>query len=244
MFNDQDDNFIYATDNVGTLDTNLLSSNNNNRQRVISLTISFALKTVAILMSFSSLLGLIISVANKQEPLWPLMNISQYAANYPAIYFFRIGTSISAILLIGISHTFFKERQLTRISSAASISTTSAINSKIGAWTILGFLVAGIGLGGAGLISCFENNDVHTSLAFAMFIAMACIQTGQITKSCASSRGSLLRCVSCMYLWFCLLMTILMASHVVEKVDYLISILEWTATIQICIWAFWFSDSL
>ena len=38
--------------------------------------------------------------------------------------------------------------------------------------------------------------------------------------------------------------TVLMASHAVAKVDYVISILEWTATGEILMWCWWYAGQI
>ena len=205
---------------------------------IISIRISFALRLVCFFMAISSLISLIISVSLNQQPLWPLRNISQYAAPYPSIYFFRIGTSISGILLIACAITFYQQRTNYKVRRVG-----------MGPFTILGFLLSGVGLMGAGLISCVENNDVHTSFAMVMFISEACVQFGNVfchsydgNKNCTTS--FILRVIGVVYLTVSLLLTILMASHVVDKIPYVISILEWSSTSEIIIWCWWFARKL
>ena len=187
-------------------------------------------------MAFSSLLSLAISVAKKQQPLWPLMNISQYAAPYPSIYFFRVGTSISGFLLMLCSVSFWQHRK--------HPASTSLGLAPI---TIMGFFLSGLGLVGAGLISCFENNDVHTTLAMLMFVSEASIQFGNVfchRYPEASSASRMWRAFGTVFLLMALVTTVLMASHAVPKVDYLISILEWTATGEILMWCWWYARQI
>jgi hypothetical protein len=206
----------------------------------IAINTSTTLRGVCFLMALSSLLSLAISVAKKQQPLWPLMNISQYAAPYPSIYFFRTGTSLSGFLLVLCSISFWQHR---KNPASASIG--------LGPMTIVGFFLSGLGLVGAGLISCFENNDVHTTLAMLMFVSEASIQFGNVfchrypeAASTGWTASRLCRAFGTVYLIGCLFTTVLMASHAVAKVDYVISILEWTATGEILMWCWWYARQI
>jgi len=234
------------------LDTRLLlvqssapTAKQTNAHLTLTLKVSTALRLVCCLVIFGSVLSFILSVANKQETAWPLMNISQYAANYPAIYFFRIATSISAVLLLGVARSLYQNLDYFDSFDLGGDELLEESNPKVhvGYWTIFGFFVAGIGLGGAGLISCHENNNIHTSLALAMFFSQASIQTGQF-RSWSMSIGPCIRALGTMYLWVSLVVTALMSTHTVTKVAYVISLLEWTATLEICAWCWWWSGAL
>ena len=52
------------------------------------------------------------AVITKKAPLWPLLDISQYAAIYPAVYFFRAGMTLcgGALAAVGVSIIFQQER--------------------------------------------------------------------------------------------------------------------------------------
>ena len=226
----------YSSNNFSLTTTTTLSS-----PLTITLRVATALRLVSVVMCFSSILSLAIAVSLSLQPLWPLKNISQYAATSPAIYFFRMGTLVSGVLLVGCACSFYQQRHaLTKIG--------------MGPCTIFGFFVAGIGLGGAGLISCVENNGVHTTLAFSMFIAQTCIQFGQIEwHACCHtdpdtgatwSLGAVFRAVGAVYLCGCLIVTVLMATAVVPKVDYVISLLEWTGTGELLLWNWWYGGKV
>ena len=196
----------------------------------VTLRVSTALRTICLLMTSTCLLVFVLAVSAKQQTAWPLMNISQYAATYPAIYFFRIGTSVSAVLLLGCTSSFYHHRT----------------PLQLGPFTLLVWIIAGVGLGASGLISCTENNGVHTSFALSMFVANTMIQSGR--SLCWKeetekpwTRYSSLLVAGAVYLWMCLIVTALMATKVLPKVGYVVSLLEWTGTCEIMVWMWWYA---
>jgi archaellum biogenesis protein FlaJ (TadC family) len=116
-----------------------------------------ALLRVGVLLFLAAWVSVfIISVAKEQEPAWPLRNISQYAAHYPSIYLFRACGAAAATLFIQAGMALFRTAR----------------------WTLPLLAISGGGLGGAAVISCTEDNDVHLSFALAAFVGfglcMAC----------------------------------------------------------------------
>jgi hypothetical protein len=93
-----------------------------------------------------------ITVARAQQPAWPLKNISQYAACFPSVYFFRSGMLLCATALC-----------------AAGFALRPSFPARV--WVLLP--VASAGLAGACTVSCAEDNAFHTACAFTFFIVGA-----------------------------------------------------------------------
>ena len=106
------------------------------------------LRASALLISASWLLVFVVSVARRQEPAWPLRNISQYAAHYPSIYFFRAGLVTAAVFLVQAG---------------------AAVLPRVRWLPVLLWLMA-VGAGGAAVVSCDEDNAVHSAFALALFL--------------------------------------------------------------------------
>ena len=88
---------------------------------------------------------------------------------------------------------------------------------------------------------------MHTPLAFLMFVSQAAIQTSPLIchKSRACPRTVLHACrvAGCLYLWLSLLVTVLMVSHVITKVNTTISIFEWSGSLEILVYLWWYMRS-
>ena len=123
----------------------------------------------------SSLTVFALAVSLGQQTAWPLMNISQYAAQYPGVYFFRTGTTMCAAAMLLIAYTFWRDSRGHPFPEVKGASLQAGgreqrvhLRSKgPGPWAAFWFLLSGIGLAGAGIVSCYENNSVHTSSRFS-----------------------------------------------------------------------------
>ena len=62
------------------------------------------------LAATACLLVFCIAVARKQQPAFPLKNISQYAATYPSIYIFRLGTALCSSCLFAVAYAMNQNR--------------------------------------------------------------------------------------------------------------------------------------
>jgi hypothetical protein len=120
------------------------------------------LKVAALFMSSSWTLVYIVSSALKQEHWWPLANISQYAAHYPSVYFFRAASTASGVL---VAQAGLRLRP-----------------HGMRWWPVLP--LAGVCLVGVAVVSCEEDNKVHLGFAFMLFILFG------IAEACASRDAS------------------------------------------------------
>jgi hypothetical protein len=238
-------------------------------ERGARLHVKHLLRGGVLLIAASSVAVFALAVARGQQTAWPLMNISQYAAQYPGVYIFRIGTMLCAAAMLLIARAFWQEsRGGGGCSSSSSSSSSSSIDRNPnggsgivmraagdqqlrpeapGPWTAVGFVLSAIGLGGAGVVSCYENNSVHTPLAFLMFVSQAAIQTGPLLcrqhrrRACPRTLFHACRVAGCLYLWLSLLFTALMAAHVIPKVNTTISVLEWSGSSELLVYLWWYA---
>lgn len=177
----------------------------------------------ALLLAGSWALVVTISVARRQEPLWPLHNISQYAAQYPSIYFFRAAGTAAGVLL-----------------SQAALALRPRAR-----WALM-LMPAGLCFAGASCVSCKEDNNVHLTFAFGAFMLFAAVEgcaahaasrrdpRGLFCQPCAAGgprpRPRLWAAGSA-FVWASLVVVVLVGAKVVpmEKVakGCFVSILEW-----------------
>ncbi len=94
-----------------------------------------------------------ITVSLGQEPAWPLRNISQYAAHFPAVYIWRAG-AISACVLLAQAGWALRRRAR---------------------WGLV-LTVTTLCLMVAGTVSCVEDNSVHTFFAILAFLGLGALQ--------------------------------------------------------------------
>ena len=90
----------------GNLNAVLLPSPGGERSGLAAVRIKHLLRTGVLMMAVSSLTVFALAVSLGQQTAWPLMNISQYAAQYPGVYFFRTGTTMCAAAMLLIAYTF------------------------------------------------------------------------------------------------------------------------------------------
>ena len=115
------------------------------------------LRGAALLLVAAWILSFVLTVMLGKEPAWPLRTISQYAAHYPAIYFFRgLGTATAVLL------------------AEAGL----LLRHRGARWPLL-LVPAAACLAGAACVSCTEaeSNDVHTTFAICAFILLASAQS-------------------------------------------------------------------
>jgi hypothetical protein len=124
------------------------------------------LRLGAAALAISWAVAFAVSVVSGQEKAWPLRNISQYAAHYPAIYFFRTGV-IGGALLIAQAGWILNERRRR--------------------WPLL-LLPFGLCMSQAAAISCVENNTIHSGFAIAGFAVSGAIEACAAGAACASSQ--------------------------------------------------------
>ena len=157
---------------------------------------------------------------------------------------------MSACAMLVIAWVFWKESSINgKSDSNGTVMLRQSTHQRVdGAskWNALGFFLSAIGLGGAGLISCFENNTVHTAFAFLMFVSQAAIQTGDTlcrrvsphrNQKCSWQRAG--KVLGCCYLWLSLFITGLMVSRVITKVNVIISIMEWSGSAELLAYIWW-----
>ena len=230
----------------------------------VAVRIKHILRGGVLLMGLSIIASFVLAVVQRQQTAWPLMNISQYAANYPGVYIFRVGTTMCAAMMFLISLAFWREARAAYVVNASTatkgvqVSGAGASNlyplgrrrEAPGVWTAVGFFLSAVGLGGAGVVSCYENNGVHTPLAFLLFVSQAAIQTGPLVcrssqrKRCPRTRLHACRVACCIYLWISLLLAALIVSHVIPLGNHrntTISVLEWTGTLELLLYLWWYA---
>ena len=238
----------------------LIQPGGGERGSVAAVRVKHLLRGGVLLIAASSVAVFALAVAQRQQTAWPLMNISQYAAQYPGVYVFRIGTTLCAAAMLLVARAFWLESRF-----AASSDNGTGMNGggvvllagdddplrqrpeAPGPWTAFLFFSSAIGLGGAGIVSCYENNSVHTPLAFLMFISQAAIQTGPLLcrkrrqRVCPRTWFHTCRVMGCLYLWLSLLLAALMAGRVIPKVNTTISILEWSGSLELLLYLWWYA---
>lgn len=206
------------------------------------------LRASASLFLTSWVIVFIISVARRQEPAWPLKNISQYAQHYPAIYFFRAGLVTAAVFLMQ--------------AGAALLPRVLWLPSLL--W------LAAIGAAGAAVVSCAEDNTVHSTFALVLFLAFAVLiaraaaaaqwaasrtQRGPLFRAVPSATTPWLWAASALYIVAGLTFAILVGglgsgsfqpviSLSREARDVTVSLLEWTITADIMLFLVHFAHFL
>ena len=169
----------------------------------ITVSVPFLFNVAAISGGLGCILTLIIAVHLKQLPLWPLKNISQYAAKYPGIWLFRFCCALCGFCTVAVGY-FGYLKQTDR--------------SKFG-WAAI---FCGLGITGAGIVSCTEFNTLHLTFAVIFFVA-----GGVLSSLEAAYKRSCLMALSSLVIWISLIGIVVLAAEG-KTGSALLSIFEWT----------------
>lgn len=199
--------------------------------------LKYLLLGASVVGSFTCILAICIAIGLGKKKFWPLLQVSQYAATYPAVYFFRFGLNMSGffLLIVGV--------QLCRQANILHLPKILKPPKLIG----IACMCCGLGLCGLSTVSCNENSDVHLSFAFIFFASALALQVINFIRMIRDKYTQLLGFKYCALCLFCYLAALvlmgLVAYDFVPLKKYWISIGEFISVFEILAFVMWYAEN-